>query len=197
MAKNGMFDTAFLIASKYNLDKELHNSLCRGYILNKDLLKKFIEMESTDNNMYLDIMPNLKKLKISFNTLTSINLSHNHKLMDIRIQNTTLTNLEVPSSTINLSCDFNEINNLILDNCKKLEKLSCVRNKLQSLDVSNCEELNTLNIYNNNIKIIDLSKNLKIKYLLCNDKLKKIILNEEQTHIVKFVPNNVVIEYDK
>ncbi len=56
-----------------------------------------------------------------------------------------------------------------LTGCDKLEELFCYRNNLTSLDVSMCTNLRALVCQENNIKHLDLSKNTRLRIIYCDN----------------------------
>lgn len=96
-------------------------------------------------------MPNLEFLDLYDNKLTSVDISNNTKLKEIRI------NMGNNITTIDFS--NNALLETILANNSGLEGI---------LDVSNLTELKTLNIAYNNISSTSFSNNTKLEYLEIN-----------------------------
>ena len=99
---------------------------------------------------YYDIsnMADLEFLDLYDNRLTSVDISKNTKLKELRI------NMGNSISTIDFS------------NNPMLENISANSSGLQgNVDISNLTELQILNLANNDINAIDVSNNTKLKYL--------------------------------
>jgi hypothetical protein len=58
-----------------------------------------------------------------------------------------------------LSCDYNNLTSLNLNNCSKLKKIDCSGNQLINLDLSSCPNLVDLTCSNNNLINLTLPKN--------------------------------------
>jgi Leucine-rich repeat (LRR) protein len=113
----------------------------------------------------IEYFSNLESLDVSFNKLTSLNLSHSPKLKSIDVSG-------------------NKLQTLNIDGLTALETLDASNNKLTSLDVSESPSLVTLNCNNNQIGALNLLKNRVLKELQCNS-------NKIQTLNLK---NNTLLE---
>ena len=133
--------------------------------------------------------------------LTDINLSANNKLESIEISGTALTDLDI-SEKLNLTrieCYGNDnLENLVISNCPKLEFLDCNSCNLEALNVSSCSKLRSLYCDQNWLTSLDVapdclvsldcSQNMlggtldlaaftKLEYLGCNNNmLENLIL---------------------
>lgn len=94
---------------------------------------------------------NIHKMKVADCTnLTSIDLSNNIKLRDLRCHNNSLKNLDLTGN-------------------KELTSLYCRQNELTSLNISNCTKLVFIDCYKNQLKSIDLSKNPDLLSFIASD----------------------------
>lgn len=92
--------------------------------------------------------------------LTDINLSANNKLESIEISGTALTDLDI-SEKLNLTrieCYGNDnLENLVISNCPKLEFLDCNSCNLEALNVSSCSKLRSLYCDQNWLTSLDVA----------------------------------------
>lgn len=102
--------------------------------------------------------------------LTSLDLSHNPKLIDVqgafawKLASLNLSNLSALKS---LDCYGSPLSTLDLSDCESLENLVCVKNNLTSLDLSSCSNLKELNCYDNKITSLDLSFTPELETVSC------------------------------
>lgn len=68
----------------------------------------------------------------------------------------------------NLNCSFNELTNLIIDNCFRLETVDCSYNQLTDLDVSNQPKLTDLDCSSNLLTKLNTNDNLQLTRLECD-----------------------------
>ena len=119
-------------------------------------------------------MPDLIFLDLYDNRLTSVDISNNTKLEEIRI------NMGNSISTIDFS--NNIFLQTILANSSGLEG---------ELDVSNLTELEVLNVAYNNISAVNFSNNTKLKYLEINgNQIEGKIDVSNCTNLLEFYANN-------
>jgi len=78
----------------------------------------------------IDKFTNLEMLDCSYNGLTLLDLSNNHRITSV-------------------DCSHNSLNELVLTGCTELETLDCSYNDLTVLDASECLKLSTLDCTNN------------------------------------------------
>ncbi|MCR5049226.1 MAG: hypothetical protein K6A37_09760 [Saccharofermentans sp.] len=126
------------------------------------------------------------------NTFTSINLTNNTQLTEIRCEYNKLTSLNVSTLTnleylncygnnidqldvtnnthlVVLGCSGNSIPLLNVSNCTDLQELYCASNQLQNLDVTQNTDLERLDFGYNQIQSINVSNNTSLSYLLVED----------------------------
>ena len=73
-----------------------------------------------------------------------------------------------------LSCEYNNLTVLDVNDCTALTDLSCSGNKLTSLNVSNCKNLTSLSCEGNNLTSLDVSMCPELKTLHCHALYKKL-----------------------
>lgn len=124
MAKIGMFDTAFLIASKYNLDEQLYNILKKNYTISFETLKELVNCKIKEDYYYLDICYNIIELRIENQNIETLDLSCNQKLERLYCNDNMLTVLNLDNTNLkHLDCSYNYLTTLNLTKCIKLDCL--------------------------------------------------------------------------
>lgn len=134
----------------------------------------------------------LECLKVAVTTITSLDVSHNPKLVYLNAgDNPTLATLDVRHnpellflgcslakiSTLDLSNNtklqqFNgagirELTSLDVSHCPNLETLNLTNSGLSSLNISNCKKLHSLNCENNRLTTLDVSDCVSLTHLEC------------------------------
>lgn len=95
----------------------------------------------------IEYFPELKTLMVTYSGITSLDVTHNTKL-------------------VNLVCAYcDKIPELDVTHCPNLEALECTGNKIASLDVTNCPKLTELRFSRNDISSIDLTNCHELKIL--------------------------------
>lgn len=104
---------------------------------------------------------NLEDLSCHGNSLTSLDLSKNRKLVSLYCSNNKLKKLDLSRNTrlMSLSCTENDLARLDVNRCIKLESLYCYDNHLTSLDISALKALECLNAEGNEIEVVDITGN--------------------------------------
>ena len=118
----------------------------------------------------IDNLTSLEVLICNGNSLGSLDLSKNKKLVDLFCDHCNLSSLNLTSNTSleRLSCNGNNLTSL--DVCKNtaLTYLACQNNPLTSLDLSKNKALEHLHIYNNwEFTSLDVTNNPNLKSLYC------------------------------
>ena len=143
---------------------------------------------------------NLEFLHLNDNQLTSIDVSKNTALIDLRLCNNQLTSIDVSKNTA-LEClelSGNQLTSIDVSKNTALRSLSLSDNQLTSIDVSKNTALDYLILSGNQLRIIDLSKNKIINYVLKIDgnPLQKLILSYYNLHPEDFKDRyKDIIEY--
>lgn len=104
------------------------------------------------------------------NMLTSLDLTSNTALKELRCNENQLTSLKLPNSTTleEVNCSGNLLTSLDVSMCTALESLYCRGNKLLSLDVSENIALAFLDCAENDLTTLDVSKNTALNLLSCS-----------------------------
>ncbi len=113
----------------------------------------------------------LKYLDVSYNKLTSLDVSHNTALTRIDCRENKLTSLDVSRHTALtvLWCSGNKLTSLDVSRNTALTELWCGSNKLTSLDVSRNTALTAFRCFNNQLTSLDVSRNTALTSLDCAD----------------------------
>jgi Leucine-rich repeat (LRR) protein len=67
-----------------------------------------------------------------------------------------------------MTCNYQQLIALELNNCQKLESLSCTNNQLTSLDISNCPLLKKLRCHDNKLESLDAGNCPRLTQLSCS-----------------------------
>ncbi len=139
----------------------------------------------------LDAFPNITELDCSNNKLTSLDVTHNPKLVAIYCQKNKITTIvaktmeatakdttkkEAGAKTKSLkiagngnlkilNCSYNQLTSINVADNVKLENFDCSHNLLTTLDVSKNKELKVLDCSYNKFTTLDFSKNKKLERL--------------------------------
>ncbi len=140
---------------------------------------------------------NLEELDVRHNEeLTTLNLSKNTELKTLKCSNTKLTSLDTSHNKklVYLQCDYiPTLTTLNVSENKDLKTLHCKHNALTALDLTNNSALEKLECGDNELTTLDLSKNTELKYFGCfNSKLSSLDLtNNTNLEELYFCGNNV------
>ena len=140
---------------------------------------------------------NLEELDVQHNEeLTTLNLSKNTELKTLKCSNTKLTSLDTSHNKklVYLQCDYiPTLTTLNVSENKDLKTLYCKHNALTALDLTNNSALEKLECGDNELTTLDLSKNTELKYFGCfNSKLSSLDLtNNTNLEELYFCGNNV------
>ena len=118
----------------------------------------------------LDTSHNTKLVSLECNdtpTLTSLNVSQNTELKVLRCNDNALADLDLTNNTAleKLECGENEFTTLDLSKNTNLKYFGFFNGKLSSLDLTNNTNLEELYFCGNNFSTIDISQNTKLKFL--------------------------------
>ena len=139
----------------------------------------------------IEYFSNLETLDVSFNKLTTLDLTHSPLLKTIDVSGNKLQNLnlgglaeletleassnklgtlDVSESPVmvSLNCSNNELGTLNLAKNKALKNLQCNSNHLQQLNLKNNVLLETLYCRRNEISVLDVTKLTKLKEFDCS-----------------------------
>jgi len=148
-------------------------------------------------------------LDCNYNSISTIDISHNALLRGFSIHENKLTSLDISANTelFNLTFSMNQVSKIDLSQNKKLhyvtadrnlltsidfslnpelESIYCGSNNLTTLNVSNLPNLNQLNCIYTNISEINVASNPKLVWLYINDN-KLTEINLSQNPLLKYL----------
>ncbi len=123
-------------------------------MLDRKEIKKLVLLELADKNIEdmtgIGLLPGVKKLNISNNMISKIDLGSNICLSELICTNCGLNSLDVSACVgiKKIACNKNNISELILSQNRNLDWLDCSNNKIKTLDINKCPKLVAL--YKNN-----------------------------------------------
>jgi hypothetical protein len=160
------------VSTNYDLDK--NDTLSTTEFEKVDTIDVSLKSVGNKDNMITDLtgieyFTALKKLGFSYHALTSIDISKNTELTELRCDRNSLTSLNVTENKALriLHCDLNEIEYLDVSKNTELEELWCGSNMLVTLNVSNNLALRELECPRNWLYNLNLNNNVKLKSLNC------------------------------
>ena len=147
--------------------------------------------KSISNLKGIEYFTALRSLNCSYNSLTSLDVSHNTNLVFLRCNNNQLTSLILTANTLLqelycdnnkitildfsanpalgcLNCSYNSLTSLNVRHNANLTDLNCIVNGLTSLDLSGATELRSLSCSINELTSLDLSHNTKLFEMACS-----------------------------
>lgn len=152
-----------------------------GYdsILDGEVNTQNISNIDTLNLMYKNIsdltgiedFTNLQVLHCDQNNLTTLDVSSNTNLFKLTCCYNQLNNLLLNNNIRSLECYYNNLISLDLSSCYNLEVLKCSFNYLTEIDVSQNPYLLLLGCAHNHITNLDVSNNLYLYLLSCSNNL--------------------------
>lgn len=115
----------------------------------------------------LEQFTNITRLFISYNNLTTLNVTTFTKLIRLDANNNDLTSLDISKNTLleTLSINDNNLTSLNIDVNLVLKTLNADSNSISSLDITKNTSLETVSISYNNLSGLDISKNINLKTL--------------------------------
>ena len=127
-------------------------------------------VRSLPEGFFSKLPPSVTSLSVSYDGLTSLDVSLLTKLTSLDCSSNELTSLDVSLLTklTSLDCSSNELTSLDVSSLTDLTSLSCYSNKLTSLDVSSLTDLTSLSCYSNKLTSLDVSSLTNLKTLRCS-----------------------------
>ena len=111
----------------------------------------------------------IKRLYCSNNNLTSLDVSQNVNLIELRCTKNLIEILDI-SNNLDLrylSCNENNLTSLNLSQNFKLISIACYSNKLSSIILEDCINLEYLDLRYNQLNFLEVTKNELLKTLYC------------------------------
>ncbi len=125
----------------------------------------------------IEYFTNLEFISCIENELTSLDLSHNTKLVEVAcsVNNISSLKLNAKSTLVSIFCTSNKLTSLDLSGYSKLREIYSDDNQLLSINVKGCSVLSKLSCSSNNLSELDVSDNTELKYFYCGyNKLKEL-----------------------
>ena len=145
----------------------------------------------------IEFFENLNYLEV--NSIESLDISHNKKLVRLSCQFSYFDSLDVSKNPElkYLVCSNSHFTSLDLSHNPKLEELNCSGNKLTQLDLTHNPELTYLNCINNGLEQLDLTHNAELTHLSCsNNALKQLDLPNDSKLTSLGCANNSLEQLD-
>lgn len=147
-----------------------------GGTVNTDVALNYFQLNVTPTDVYtleflddanitdienLSTYSNLKTLDVTFQNLTSLNLTGNGSIAQLYCDNNDFTSLDLSNNPVItvLSCNNNIMTSLNVANMTSLENLSCIGCALPSLSLTTNTALKYLQANNNQLSSLNLNNN--------------------------------------
>ncbi len=173
----------------YNLEEERINTITSLTCNNKGIT----------NLKGLEKLTKLTYISLSNNNISSINLSHNPRLIELYVHNNNLNNIDLANNpqleTLNIN--NNNITELNLINNPKIIELYLKNNQINDIDLPSSTKLVRLSLENNDLSDIDLTHNTLLSYVnLNNNKLETIDLSNNTSVKSLYLDSNKLTNID-
>lgn len=121
----------------------------------------------------IEAFENIRYLFCYSNELTSLDVSHNTKLITLYCQYNQLTTIDVTQNNLlkYFYCGHNRFSNLDISQNIQLESFACWNNQIDNLDVTQNILLQFFHCDENAISNLDVTQNTNLTYLSCNGNL--------------------------
>ena len=164
-------------------EKNFPDAAFRKYLLAQNYgtdgvltIEEFAEIKNIDVSLLniqslqgIDFFTALVRLDCEKNPLTSLDMSNNVLLEDLKCEECQIATLNVSKNVklTRLSCHSNQLTSLDVSNNVQLAYLHCPQNKLNVLNVSKNVKLINLSCSDNQLTSLDVSKNTLLEELYC------------------------------
>ena len=156
---------------------------------------EFLDDANITSISNLSTYTNLKTLDVTFQNLSSLNLTANTSIGQLYCDNNDLTSLDLSNNnyiTI-LSCDNNTLSSLNVNNMSSLSTLSCISCTLSSLTLTSNTNLKYLKVNNNQLSSINLNNNTQLITADLSENLLTSINISNNTALTSFnIGNNTL-----
>lgn len=117
----------------------------------------------------IEYFSNLEYIDVSYNKLTSLDLSHSPLLKEVYVNGNSLQSLDLSGigDLETLDCSSNKLGTLNVSEATHLKSLICSSNNLGTLNIKNNKELTELQCSSNNLASLDLKNNTALEVLYC------------------------------
>jgi Leucine-rich repeat (LRR) protein len=142
---------------------------------NEELIE--LATDNNENELEVDFTNNtkLEKLALPNSNVKEIELLNHPNLWRLSLERNSLTSIDLTSLTSLelLYIDNNELSSIDLSNNSKIIEMNLNFNNLKDIDISNLVELKHLSLDGNQLENIDLTKNIKLEELNLGSNLFK------------------------
>ena len=141
----------------------------------------------------------LTSLELEWNSLSTIDLSHNTSLTSLELDRNNLSTIDLSKNTSLRSLDlwYNSLSTIDLSKNTALTFLNLGLNGISTIDLSKNTSLTTLHLDNNKISTIDLSKNTSLRSLnLWVNNISNIDLSKNTSLTTLYLENNKISNID-
>lgn len=142
---------------------------------------------------------NLTILYCGFNQLTSLDVTNNPKIEQLRCAGNNLNSLDVSKNTelIEFEAYINRLSSIDVSNNPELEYIDLTNNQIKSIDVSNNKSLRSFFIDMNLLTELNPSNNLELDWIRCSDnKLTSIDVTNNQKLTTLNISGNSIVKID-
>jgi Leucine-rich repeat (LRR) protein len=115
--------------------------------------------------------PNLKKINVARNSLTSLKLENLDSLEELNVGGNKIVLLELKNLTRlrRVNCEVNSLERIIIENIPNLESFNCSDNQLVNLDISHLTKLKYFTAARNKLQTIDVSHNPELIQIVIDE----------------------------
>lgn len=135
-----------------------------GGTSHSDVTLAYFQANVTPSDVYTIEFPDDSNIT----SITNLSTYTNLKTLDVTFQNLSSLNLTGNGSVKQVYCDNNDLTSLDLSNNNVITTLSCTNNNLTSLNVANMSALTSLNCSNCTLPSLSLTTNTSLQYLTAN-----------------------------
>lgn len=191
-------DEAEAVTSSLSLESKNINDITGiEHFINVTFLKL-----SYNNITSADLSKNLKIRQVSINSnqLTYLNVKNNKVLEDIFASYNQLTSIDIStnSSLKSIFVQNNKLTSLNASNLINLWYIGATDNSITTLNTANCTSLYAMQISNNKITNLDISSNINLTVLqVNNNKLAELKITTNNSKLNQLlINNNLITEID-
>ena len=168
--------------------QEIEEVSCSGY--------QKTQSELIVSTTGLEKLTSLKKLNLSNNRITEIDLSNNESLIELSLRNNDLEEIDLSQNTNLQNLDLYSsiyLGQVNLSNNTALTELNLSSNRLGEIDLSANTALTSLYLEHNDLEEIDLSQNINLQVLSLNTNYLTTVDLSNHTNLkrLKIVSNNL------
>lgn len=137
----------------------------------------------------IESFPNIARLYVTSNNLTSVDVSANTRLVALRVDHNRLTTIDLSNNPMltELKVHVNELTSLDLSANTGITWLMCFQNQFSTLDLSPLTALSKLECGQNPFTHLDVSSNHQLTYFACtNSSLRSLNMKNGNNPAIEF-----------